>query len=112
MSRSQEILEKLKTSEFEQIDEARYTSVVEQLVDMNKFIKAFDAMESDKQSQDLLEEIYTRFEELFRLESNEEAAFNQFRNFISSKRYDPALSRNIIFKIANLLKIKLPSSFF
>jgi hypothetical protein len=70
-------------------------------------------MKADTQSQDLLQEILDHYRAKFAMTSNEEQALNRLRNGLDSvSRWDEATHRNNIFKVANLLGIKLPSGMF
>jgi hypothetical protein len=67
----------------------------------------------DEQSADLLRQIYRHFSKRLQLTPNEQAAFNRLLTGMARENeWDGALHRNNIFKVANLLGIKLPSSIF
>jgi hypothetical protein len=67
----------------------------------------------DKQSADLLRDVMDYFYKRLDLTDNEDAALNRLKGGIHSiNSWEPDLHRNNIFKIANLLGMKLPSSMF
>ena len=67
---------------------------------------------ADDQSKKLLNDIMKYFMKRFKLSGNEERAFNRLMNTMNSKLRDEGIVRNNIFKIANELGMKLPSSMF
>jgi len=82
------------------------------MVDKDKFRSLQKALKNDDQSRKLLDDIGKFFFRKFQLKGQEEYAFNRLMNIISSKVRDEGNLRNQIFKIANELGMKLPSSSF
>ena len=66
----------------------------------------------DKQTEDLLIEIADHFDNKFKITGDEKYAINILLGLSEKSNLDPANTRNLIFKAANVLKIKLPSSSF
>lgn len=66
----------------------------------------------DDQSKKLIRDITDKLAEKLTLKGREAPAYNRLRNLIVSKSKDEANLRNQVFKIANELGIKLPSSMF
>jgi hypothetical protein len=90
-------------------------SLFRDVVDMRGLYKLVGMMEKtgDKQSADLLRDVMDYFYKRLDLTDNEDAALNRLKNGIHSiNSWEPDLHRNNIFKIANLLGMKLPSSMF
>lgn len=95
----------------EKIDSALNESdIFWSLVDSGKFRTLQKA--TDEQSRKLLDEVGKYFFRKFKLSGADERAFNRLMNLIESKSRDEANLRNQIFKIANELGMKLPSSMF
>lgn len=65
----------------------------------------------DRQSLDLVSEVVQAFLDKFSLSSNEEAALRRLSNLPHGSQ-DPASLRNQVFKIANLMGMRLPSAMF
>lgn len=82
------------------------------MVDREKFRSLQKALKADDQSRKLLDDIGRFFFKKFQLKGQEEYAFNRLMNTIQSGQRDAAMLRNQIFKIANELGMKLPSSMF
>jgi hypothetical protein len=90
-------------------------SLFRDVVDMRGLYKLHTEMDKagDEQSANLLQDIMDYFRKRLDLTDNEDAALNRLKNGIHSvNSWDAALHRNNIFKIANLLGMKLPSSMF
>lgn len=69
--------------------------------------------EGDEQSAELAYEVYSTISERLNLSDNEASALGRLKGSVDATgRWDAALQRNNIFKAANLLGIKLPSSMF
>jgi len=83
-----------------------------EMVDKDKFRSLQKALKNDDQSRKLLDDIGKFFFRKFQLKGQEEYAFNRLMNIIQSSSRDEANLRNQIFKIANELGMKLPSSMF
>ena len=79
---------------------------IEEIIGTEKIIACADR--ADDQSSRLMSDILEYFNNKF--SQDEKCAWNQFRNALEST--DKASIRNQIFKTANLLKMKLPSSCF
>lgn len=80
--------------------------------DINKVREAFG---EDQQSKDLLRQVCRHFQECFAMEDNEEAALARLLSLLASVdqwKNSPGLLRNNIFKVANSLKMDLPSAMF
>jgi hypothetical protein len=88
------------------------SDIINKMFNPEKIADLYETMGEDQQSKDLLDEIYGHFEGKFKMSSGEEEAFNRFSNLINNPSKDAANNRNIIFKAAHALKIKLPSSMF
>ena len=82
------------------------------MVDKDKFRSLQKALKNDDQSNKLFNDICKYFFRKFQLKGNEDYAFNRLMNIIDSKSRDEGNIRNQIFKIANELGMKLPSSSF
>lgn len=82
------------------------------MVDKDKFRSLQKALKNDDQSNKLFNDICKYFFRKFQLKGNEDYAFNRLMNIIDSKSRDEGNLRNQIFKIANELGMKLPSSMF
>jgi len=83
------------------------------MIDQKKFRKL--QKNADDQSKKLLDKIVDYFFNKFskcRLQGREEYAFNRLKNLLDSSLKDEGTVRNQIFKIANELGMKLPSSIF
>ncbi len=80
------------------------------LLDQRKLSKQLNNF--DDQSRKLLDQILDTLGDSLTLPDRQGQAFNRLRNFIESGTKDEGNIRNQIFKIANELKIKLPSSSF
>ncbi len=87
-------------------------SVMDMIISANDYDKLFDAIKDDNQSQDLVDGIAEHFEKALTLKSNEFNAFKRFLNLLKSKSRSQEGARNQIFKVADELKIKLPSHMF
>jgi len=68
------------------------------------------ATEASTQTSNLLVDCIAEMAKKLKLDSNTKAALNKMRNL--DDRMKPDMARNQIFKIADLLKIKLPSGSF
>lgn len=80
-------------------------------VDTNKFLDTLEALGTDQQSQKLLEQVQRELVDRLTPDSSTERAINRLSNLVRGNQ-DPANLRNQIFKVANELKISLPSGMF
>ena len=104
----------------EKIDKALNESdIFWNMVDKDKIRSLQKALKNDDQSNKLFNDVCKYFFRKFELIGSDERAFNRLMNLINSKsKYDQGGSiergilRNQIFKIANELGMKLPSSSF
>jgi len=97
----------------EQLNEANEQNMLWQLLDQHKAARLMDYI--DDQSRELLVGrggIFEKLGKALTLQRNYGAAFNRLRNLIESGHKNEGILRNQIFKIADELKIKLPSSMF
>ena len=93
--------------------EAGGMDILWRVVDRKAFMALHKKMKDDKQSQDLLREITRKLSASFALSSGEEDGLNRLSNMLpNANRWDEALLRNNIFKVANSLGIRLPSGMF
>ena len=84
------------------------------LIDREKFFKVYRDLDSaDKQSADLLYQVFTELQERLELTQDESWALGRIRQLLEAgSRWSPDLQRNNIFKAANRLGIDLPSGSF
>jgi len=104
---------KEEKEEEEKVDEATGQNMLWRMLDQNKASKLMDYM--DDQTQELLVGrggILEKLGKQLTIPNNYGAAFNRFRNLIESGHKNEGIIRNQIFKIADELKIKLPSAMF
>lgn len=104
---------KEEEKEEEKVDEATGQNMLWRMLDQNKASKLLDYV--DEQSQELLVGrggILEKLGKQLTIPNNYGAAFNRLRNLIESGHKNEGIIRNQIFKIADELKIKLPSSMF
>ncbi len=80
-------------------------------VDTKKFLNTLGALGTDRQSQELLQQVRGELMDRLTPDSSTERALNRLSNLVSGSQ-DPANLRNQIFKVANELGIRLPSSMF
>lgn len=92
------------------LTEAKGQNMLWDLLDQRKLSKQLSSM--DEQSKKLLNQILDILGNTLTLPDRQGPAFNRLRNLISSGQKDEANLRNQVFKIANELGIKLPSSSF
>jgi hypothetical protein len=105
--------EEEKEKEEEKVEEATGQNMLWRMLDQNKASKIMDYM--DDQTQELLVGrggILEKLGKQLTIPNNYGAAFNRFRNLIESGHKNEGIIRNQIFKIADELKIKLPSAMF
>jgi len=93
------------------IDKEASESLLWEILDQRAYAKLMGAVKDDKQSLDLLRDIRTRLNDLLSLSRNEYNAINKLRN-METRNMDAGNARNQIFKVADLLGMKLPSSSF
>jgi len=89
--------------------------IFRQAVDPGKFVKITSKLKKagDQQSYDLMRDIQRHFMDKFDMDSGEESAWYRLLNMVrSGAQWDESLLRNNVFKIANSLKMKLPSAMF
>ena len=92
--------------------EAKDESLLEYVIPTQDFYKLLGVCKEDSQSKELLREIWCTLSDRVSVSKSDRYAINRLRNLLSrSQTYSP-LTRNQIFKIANELGIKLPSSMF
>lgn len=83
------------------------------VIDRRKFIELTRSLKADEQSRDLVNQIGRALAEALKLTENQEHALSRLMQSIEyAGRWESDLQRNNIFKAANLLGIKLPSSMF
>lgn len=92
------------------LNEAAGQNMLWDLLDQRKLSKQLNNF--DEQSRKLLDQILDKLGDSLTLPDRQGQAFNRLRNFIESGTKEEGNIRNQIFKIANELKIKLPSSSF
>lgn len=92
------------------LQEASGQNMIWDLLDQRKLSKLMPNM--DEQSTKLLHESIKILGKSLTLPGRQGQAFNRLRNLIESGQTNEGMLRNQIFKIANELKIKLPSSSF
>ena len=101
-----ELQEQLKAQEEAQ------ESLLEYVIPRQEFYNLLRVCKEDSQSKDLLREIWCTLSDRVSVSGSDKNALNRLRNLLGrTPSYSP-LTRNQIFKIANELGIKLPSSFF
>ena len=96
-----------------ELDEAAGQNMLWDILDQKKASKLMDYM--DEQSQELLtgrDGILDRLGKVLTLPGRYGHAFNRLQNLINSSHKNEGIIRNQIFKIADELGIKLPSSMF
>lgn len=89
--------------------------IYRQNVDVRKYYEIQKKLKKagDEQSVKLMHDITEYFADKFSMDSGEEAAWYRLLNMVrDGGRWDEALLRNNVFKIANSLKMKLPSHMF
>jgi len=90
--------------------------IVDTLLDRRAYYAVIKRLnEEDKQSAELLTEcmrhLITKFSAT--LDANEEHGLGRFQTLLNDgQRWDAALLRNNVFKVANAFGLKLPSSMF
>lgn len=83
------------------------------ILDQRAFYDIYQKLDRDEQSQDLLHEIMEKLSKKLALDTAEMYGLNRLRNMIrDGKGWDEALLRNNVFKVADSLGIRLPSSLF
>ena len=88
-------------------------SVIGYIVDERKLIDAINSDFMDEQTQDLLGKVYEKLNDRLKLTGNEFGALNRMKTCVErGKSQSSDAHRNQIFKAANALGIKLPSSAF
>ncbi len=94
--------------------EAQGDSFIYKLIDSKKFQKnLLDKELYDEQTKKLARDIFTYFMEKFDLSRDEREAFNRLTMSIErGSSFNGGMHRNIIFKAAHALGMKLPSSMF
>ena len=100
--------EKYKKMLQEQI-EVQEGRILDSLIPSKDLMKVIKMLDNDKQSIDLLKKIYDVFESKF--SAREKGALNRLVHLMNNP-LSPDVLRNQIFKVANDLGIKLPSSMF
>jgi len=97
------------------MDKTSNMDILDELLGYRKFQAIFDALDNadDEQSYNLLLKVRRHFQRKFDLSGGEEAAWSRLVGLIErGSRWDPALIRNNVFKVANSLGMKLPSGMF
>lgn len=92
------------------ITEAKGQNMLWDLIDQRKLSKQLSKM--DEQSKKLIRQITDVLSNSLTLRDREGQAFNRLRNMIEVGQENEGMLRNQVFKIAQELKIKLPSSSF
>ena len=84
------------------------------IFDEKAFFKLYrEVTKQDKQSAELLREVWQKLSKTLDISDNEYNAMQRVTQLINSQgRWDIGLQRNNIFKAANLLGINLPSGSF
>ena len=90
--------------------EAGGDGLIEYVLPTGEIEKAYrNLLKDDKQSAQLLMEVYYALQERLKLSDRENEAMNRLRRVISGRN---AATRNDIFKAADALGMKLPSMMF
>ena len=92
------------------LDEAKGQNMLWDLIDQRKLGKLMGNM--DEQSKKLISQILDILQNSLTLPDRQGQAFNRLSNLVQSKQNNEGMLRNQVFKIANELGIKLPSSSF
>lgn len=91
----------------------QHDNPINSLFDIDDLNDLIGDLESDQQSVDLLGKVYAYFHDKFKLTSSEEDALSRVRGALHHRKgWDKGTHRNNIFKAANSLGMKLPSSMF
>lgn len=93
------------------IDKEASESLLWEVLDQRAYAQLMGVVKDDKQSLALLRDIRARLNDLLSLSRNEYTALNKLRN-METRNMDAGNARNQIFKVADLLGMKLPSSSF
>jgi hypothetical protein len=99
----------LKDLDSEKLTES---SALDAMIDQGMLGELINRIHDDKESTDLLRDVYDYFKKKLTLKRNEENALNRLMNLLARPKTDAANARNQIFKTADELKMKLPSSMF
>lgn len=95
------------------LDKRASDSMLWRILDEKDFYRLYRNVEKDdEQSAELLYKIKGALDDALSLSSNETMALNRLTHLLNATSHNPAGARNIIFKIADHLGIKLPSSHF
>ena len=88
--------------------------IMNRIFDEKAFFKLYrEVTKQDKQSAELLREVWQKLSKTLDISDNEYNAMQRVTQLINSQgRWDIGLQRNNIFKAANLLGINLPSGSF
>jgi len=87
------------------------TSIIEYIVPQGDLADSFKNF--DDQTQDLARDVWMMLKKKLTLSRSETEALNRLKQSVSnSSKWKEAMHRNNIFKAANSLKMKLPSSSF
>jgi hypothetical protein len=87
--------------------------IIDHVLPQRDLLKLEDALGNDEQSWDLAVQVYQKIAEKLRLSDREGQALYRLMDSVKNmKSWKGDLQRNNIFKAANLLGIKLPSSMF
>ena len=93
-----------------QVNEAKGQNMLWQLIDQRKLSKQLSNMDED--SKKLIRQITDILGNSLTLPDRQGQAFNRLNNLIEGGGTKEGMLRNQVFKIANELGIKLPSSSF
>jgi len=88
--------------------------ILKSLIDYNDFLTLHHRLEKeDEQSANLMGDIFSALAKEFKISSGAERALSRMRDITSrGQHWDASLLRNNIFKAADSLGMKLPSSMF
>ena len=92
------------------LNEAGGMNLIWEILDQKKLSKQM--LKMDAESKKLVWEVVKILSDSLTLRDRQQQAFNRLRNMIAMGHENEAMLRNQVFKIANELKIKLPSSSF
>lgn len=90
-------------------------NIIEYIVPQDELMNLIDVLEKagDTQSSVLVAEIYQKLAKRLEITTNEAQAINRLKGTMkSADSWRPDLLRNNVFKIADLLGMKLPSGMF
>lgn len=87
--------------------------VIDYILPQKELLQLEDALGQDEQSWDLAVQVYQKISERLQLSDRERQALYRLMDSVKNRKsWKGDLQRNNLFKAANLLGIKLPSSMF